>query len=52
VLNLRVPGEMLATHVLILPDNVETDAFRRLRVLLKWSRQAPASSRLPEETQH
>jgi toxin CptA len=52
VLNLRVPGAMFATHVLILPDNVETDAFRRLRVLLKWSRQAPASSRPPEDIRH
>ena len=50
VLNLRVAGSARAKHLVIVPDNVEKDAFRRLRVLLKWSRPAPDGSRLPEET--
>jgi toxin CptA len=48
VLNLRVAGAARATHLLILPDNLEKEAFRRLRVLLRWSRPAPDA--LPEET--
>ena len=47
VLNLRVAGAARARHLVILPDNVETEAFRRLRVLLRWS---PEGSWLPEET--
>lgn len=50
VLNLRVAGAIRARHLVILPDNVEKDGFRRLRVLLRWSRLAPEGSRLPEET--
>lgn len=51
VLNLHLGGTARAKHVLILPDNVEEDAFRRLRVLLRWSRPGPDGSRLPEEPQ-
>lgn len=35
VLNLR-PAGRLARHAVILPDNVDAEAFRKLRVLLKW----------------
>ena len=50
VLNLRVAGAAWVRHLLILPDNVEQDAFRRLRVLLRWSGPVPEGARLPEET--
>ena len=49
VLNLRMAGGGVA-HVLILPDNVEREAFRRLRVLLRWSQHSAEGSRLPGET--
>ena len=47
VLSLRVAGAARARHLVILPDNVETEAFRRLRVLLRWS---PEGTGLPQET--
>lgn len=50
VLNLRMADAARARHLVILPDNVEKDAFRRLRVLLRWSQPAPEEARLPEET--
>ena len=50
VLDLRVAGATRVRHLVILPDNVEKEAFRRLRVLLRWSRPALDGSRLPEET--
>jgi toxin CptA len=50
VLNLRMAGSIGAKHLVILPDNVEKDAFRRIRVLLKWARPASEGPRLPEET--
>lgn len=36
VLNLRPVGSILARHAVIVPDNVDAEAFRKLRVLLKW----------------
>ena len=36
VLNLRLPGEWLTRHALCLPDNVDPEAFRQLRVWLRW----------------
>jgi toxin CptA len=36
VLNLRVAGRMLPQHVIIVPDNVEREDFRRIRVWLRW----------------
>lgn len=36
VLNLRLPGKRLAQHVVVLPDAVDSDAFRHLRVWLRW----------------
>ena len=47
VLNLRVAGAARPRHLVILPDNVEKETFRRLRVLLRWS---PEDTRLPEDT--
>jgi toxin CptA len=42
VLNFRVAGRVFAQHAVIVPDNVDGDAFRRLRVLLRWAyRQKP-----------
>lgn len=36
VLNLRLDGSRWARHVVILPDAVDGESFRRLRVLLRW----------------
>lgn len=36
VLNLRFDGRALARHILVLPDNVDAEDFRALRVLLRW----------------
>lgn len=36
VLNFRTEGNLLARHVVILPDSVDADEFRRLRVRLRW----------------
>ena len=36
VLNLKPAGERLAKHLVILPDAVDAEDFRRLRVWLKW----------------
>lgn len=36
VLNLRFPGTRLVQHVVIAPDGAQADAFRRLRVWLRW----------------
>jgi toxin CptA len=41
VLNLKLPGRRLARHVILLPDALDADEFRRLR----WGSQA-----LPKET--
>jgi toxin CptA len=36
ILNLKAEGEMLARHVVILPDSINPEDFRKLRVLLRW----------------
>jgi toxin CptA len=36
VLNLRLDGRRLAMHVVLLPDALDHDDFRRLRVWLRW----------------
>lgn len=36
VLNLKPTESRLWRHVVILPDNVDGECFRKLRVLLKW----------------
>jgi toxin CptA len=38
ILNVRVRGERLARHVVVLPDSMPSEDFRQLRVLLRWSR--------------
>lgn len=38
VLNLRVTGERLPRHVLLIGGNIDEKEFRRIRVLLRWSR--------------
>lgn len=39
VLNYRVSGKYWQRSLVILPDHVDADAFRQLRVWLRWSRQ-------------
>ena len=36
VLNLRPAGHWLKRSVVIVPDNIDAEAFRQLRVLLRW----------------
>ena len=36
IMNLRLSGERMARHVTLLPDSLDRDEFRRLRVWLKW----------------
>jgi len=36
VLNLRPSNGLLTRHVVILPDAVDAERFRKLRVLLRW----------------
>ena len=36
ILNLKIEGKLLAKHVIILPDAVNAEDFRKLRVLLRW----------------
>ena len=36
VLNLRLENRNLRRHVIIVPDNVHAEVFRRLRVWLRW----------------
>lgn len=36
VVNLRVAGRLFARHAVMVPDNVDADSFRRLRVVLRW----------------
>lgn len=40
VVNLRVAGERRVRSVVILPDGIDADAFRRLRAWLRWRSQA------------
>lgn len=37
VMNFRSAGSFLARSVAILPDSIEVEDFRRLRVLLRWN---------------
>lgn len=43
VLNLKIDGRLLARHVVIASDMVDTEDFRALRVILRW-KSAPAAS--------
>lgn len=36
VLNVRAPGRRFARHVVIMPDSIDAEDFRRLRVRLWW----------------
>jgi toxin CptA len=36
VLNLRVAGCLLAQHMILVPDNVDPQTFRQVRVWLRW----------------
>ena len=36
VLNLKANGERLARHVVLVPDAINPEDFRKLRVLLRW----------------
>ena len=36
ILNLKVGGELLVRHVVIFPDAINSEDFRKLRVLLRW----------------
>ena len=38
VLNLRPEGRRTRCHAVLVPDNVQAEDFRRLRVLLKWGK--------------
>jgi toxin CptA len=40
LLNFKVGDTVWRRHMLITPDRVDAEAFRRLRVWLRWSRQA------------
>ena len=46
VINLKVSGERLARHVVLVPDNVDAADFRNLRVLLRWLRPAAEAALL------
>ena len=41
VLNLKETEKNAVRHVVILPDSIDADDFRRLRVWLRWKRGAP-----------
>lgn len=41
VLNLREPEKRTVRHVVVLPDSMDADDFRRLRVWLRWKRGTP-----------
>ena len=45
VLNLRRPGNRMAKHVPLLPDSLNADDFRKLRVWLRWKEDSAKSSR-------
>jgi hypothetical protein len=38
VINLRQAEHKLAQHVIIVPHNIDREDFRKLRVILRWSR--------------
>jgi hypothetical protein len=38
VINLREAEHKLAQHVIIVPHNIDPEDFRKLRVILRWSR--------------
>lgn len=42
VLVLQLPGKRFARHAVILPDMLDADSYRRLRVWLRWRSQKPS----------
>ena len=42
MLNLKFPASRLARHVVLIPDMLDSEAFRRLRVWLRWGHHASA----------
>jgi toxin CptA len=45
VINVRLQASRFAQHVLLVPDNLDAEDFRAVRILLKWGRgKADASS--------
>lgn len=42
MLNLKFPARRLARHVVLIPDMLDGEAFRRLRVWLRWGHHASA----------
>ena len=44
VLHLQVEGRRFARHVVLLPDSLDAEAYRQLRVWLKWGRALPGRS--------
>lgn len=40
-LNLRAEGLKLVRHVVMVPDNVDSEDFRQLRVVLRWGYRKP-----------
>jgi len=43
VLSLRLEGRRFATHVVLVPDALDAEAFRRLRVWLRWGTKVPSN---------
>ena len=49
ILNLKTGKRFYGRNVIITPDRVDFDAFRKLRVWLRWSRQAISGDEFSEE---
>jgi toxin CptA len=49
IMNLQLAGERMAKHVVLLPDSLDRDDFRKLRVWLKWKNDTPASDPVENE---
>ncbi|MBA2352152.1 MAG: hypothetical protein M3R15_16195 [Acidobacteriota bacterium] len=45
IVNLKIEGNRFAKHVVILPDAVDAELFRQLRVLLRWKWRDARNSR-------
>jgi toxin CptA len=45
IINLRQSGGRMARHVTLLPDSLNADDFRKLRVWLRWKEDSLKSSR-------
>jgi toxin CptA len=47
LLGLRVRESWLARHALIVPDNVDPENFRRMRVAIRWPRRGEGGASVP-----